>query len=211
MVGGTRLIVAAGAIAALSPLAHGHMVMHSPVPYGVDSLNNSPLAGGDFPCKQRPGVYEISTMNDMAVGEEQELSFMGGATHGGGSCQVSVTLDQEPTPESTWKVVHSIIGGCPTADSGNAGDDPNAIVGNPFRFSLPEGMPNGQYTLAWTWFNKIGNREMYMNCAPITVTGGADEGDTSVFDSLPDMFVANIPEIGCGTQESQDAVFPDPG
>jgi hypothetical protein len=29
-----------------------------------------------------------------------------------------------------------------------------------FQLALPEDMPSGRYTLAWTWFNRRGNREM---------------------------------------------------
>lgn len=147
-------------------------------------------------------------MNQIPVGVPQKLSFKGGATHGGGSCQLSVTLDKEPTKNSQWKVIHSILGGCPNSDTGNANGSPD-YAGNPtFEYTMPKGMPNGEYTMAWTWFNKIGNREMYMNCAPITVTGGADNND--VLDTLPDMFVANIGN-GCTTCENEDFVFPQCG
>lgn len=187
------------------------MRISSPVPFGASTLNSSPLdaSGSDFPCKLRQGVYDITQMNNIAVGVPQELSFIGGATHGGGSCQVSVTLDKEPTPNSKWKVVHSIIGGCPSDVEGNASGDPQFRGTKKFKFTLPTGMPNGQYTLAWTWLNKIGNREFYMNCAPIQVTGGAD--NNNVFNSLPDMFVANLPPEKCATTEGQDFAYPNPG
>ncbi|KAF7185650.1 hypothetical protein HII31_12991 [Pseudocercospora fuligena] len=190
---------------------NAHMVITSPVPYGADSLNNSPLEadGSDFPCKQRSGVYDVTKMNTIPVGVPQELSFKGGATHGGGSCQLSVTMDKQPTKSSKWKVVHSILGGCPNGASGNADGSPTYASNPSFQWSMPQGMPNGEYTLAWTWFNKIGNREMYMNCAPITVTGGADNDDT--LNSLPDMFIANIPTSECETVESEDLIFPNPG
>lgn len=145
----------------------------------------------------------------MPVGVPQSLSFKGGATHGGGSCQVSVTLDKQPTKDSQWKVIHSIVGGCPSNSTGNLSENPDGTDASVFDFSIPEGMPNGQYSLAWTWFNKIGNREMYMNCAPIEVTGGSSSND--VFDSLPDMFVINIPREECSTVEGEDFVFPSPG
>ncbi|CAK4033136.1 Hypothetical predicted protein [Lecanosticta acicola] len=205
------LLTAAAACSLLASTVNAHMVITSPVPYGQDSLTNSPLEndGSDFPCKQRSGVYDISSMNNIPVGVPQKLSFKGGATHGGGSCQVSVTLDKEPTKDSEWKVIHSILGGCPNSADGNANGAPTYNQNPSFEFSMPKGMPNGQYSLAWTWFNKIGNREMYMNCAPITVTGGADNND--VFNSLPDMFVINIPNEQCGTTEGEDFVFPSPG
>ncbi|KAK5747229.1 hypothetical protein LTR17_000364 [Elasticomyces elasticus] len=195
----------------LASTVRAHMVITSPVPYGASSLNNGPLMndGSDFPCKQRSGVYDITQMNKIPVGVPQSLAFKGGATHGGGSCQVSVTLDKEPTQDSQWKVVHSIVGGCPSNSTGNLSDDADGTNASVFEYSVPKGMPNGQYTLAWTWFNKIGNREMYMNCAPITVTGGADDND--VFNSLPDMFVINIPNEQCATVEGEDFVFPSPG
>lgn len=194
----------------LASSVNAHMMIKSPVPYGKDSLNNSPLEadGSDFPCKQRTGVYDVTQMNNMPVGVPQELSFIGGATHGGGSCQVSVTMDKEPTKNSKWKVVQSIIGGCPSNSTGNLSGSPDATDASVFQFSIPKGMPNGEYSLAWTWFNKIGNREMYMNCAPIKVTGGSDSED--VYNSLPDMFVANIGN-GCGTAEGEDFVFPQCG
>lgn len=203
--------MAAAVSSLLASTVNAHMVITSPVPYGQDSLNNSPLEndGSDFPCKQRSGVYDVSKMNEIPVGVPQKLSFKGGATHGGGSCQLSVTLDKEPTKDSEWKVIHTILGGCPNSAAGNANGAPT-YDGNPsFEYSMPKGMPNGQYTLAWTWFNKIGNREMYMNCAPITVTGGADNND--VYNSLPDMFVINLPREECETAESEDFVFPSPG
>lgn len=153
----TMLLRAAAACALLVGSVNAHMVIRSPVPYGAGSLNNSPLEpdGSDFPCKQRSGVYDITKMNNMEVGVPQELAFTGGASHGGGSCQVSVTMDKEPTKDSDWRVIHSIIGGCPTNDTGNISGDPTYEGAATFEFSIPKGMPNGQYTLAWTWFNKV--------------------------------------------------------
>ncbi|KAK4621940.1 hypothetical protein CLAFUW4_06853, partial [Fulvia fulva] len=195
----------------LASSVNAHMVITSPVPYGADSLTNSPLEadGSDFPCQQRAGVYDMGTMNTMPIGVPQKLAFKGGATHGGGSCQISITPDEKPTKDSTWKVIHSIIGGCPNGAAANANGSPDYTENPTFDFSIPKDVPNGRFTLAWTWFNKIGNREMYMNCAPITVTGGSSKNKRSL-DSLPDMFVANIGN-GCGTAESQDFVFPQCG
>lgn len=211
-------LTALALLGALSvPLSSAHMLLAKPVPYGKSTLNNSPLnnaaigsLGSDFPCKTRPGVYDVTIMNNVEVGVPQELSFTGGATHGGGSCQVSISLDKEPGVNSTWKVVHSIVGGCPASVDGNLSGNPNDAGASSFKWTLPAGMLNGQYTMAWTWFNKIGNREMYMNCAPITVTGGVD-GDTSAFEKLPDMFVANLPREECNVPDSKNFIFPNPG
>lgn len=184
--------------------------MKSPVPYGASSLTNGPLAadGSDFPCKQRAGVYDITKMNSIAVGAPQSLSFTGSAVHGGGSCQVSITLDEKPTKDSQFKVIHSIVGGCPSNVTGNLPENASGSQAATFDFKVPDGFPNGKATLAWSWLNKVGNREFYMNCAPIEISGGSD--DKSYFNSLPDMFVANIGS-SCGTAENQDFVYPNPG
>lgn len=80
-------------------------------------------------------------------------------------------------------------------------------------------------------FNKIGNREMYMNCAVVDIEGGndykkikardgkyvADEADISAsaqlaLSGLPDLYVANLAGINdCKTQETRDANFDSPG
>ncbi|KAI4196479.1 MAG: hypothetical protein LQ350_006518 [Teloschistes chrysophthalmus] len=213
--------------------ANAHMKLATPQPYGLASLNNSPLAadGSDFPCKQRPGVYDATGVsNIMAIGAPQTLSFIGGATHSGGSCQISLTKDPKPTKDSKWMVIHSIHGGCPDKTPGNKGEDANARIATKFNYSIPQGISPGQYTLAWTWFNQGGNREMYMNCAPVTVTGGGKKrdvedaqhyneteeyGSDEIFKrdaSFPDMYRANIdPTCTTEKQYGKDLIFPHPG
>ena len=222
--------VMAAAVAFLT-VTEAHMKLATPKPYGASSLNNSPLdaSGSDFPCKQRPGVYDADgASNTMPIGAPQTLSFIGSAVHGGGSCQISLTKDQKPTKSSKWMVIHSIEGGCPASAAGNLPEDPNGNGAAKFTYTIPNSIDAGQYTLAWTWFNKIGNREMYMNCAPVTVTGGSKKRDTDSEDyfnatevssdelfgkrdtSFPDMFTANIGN-GCKTVDSKDLKFPNPG
>lgn len=203
------------AISGLAAMASAHVVMVNPVPYGQSSLNNSPLdaSGSDFPCKQRPSVYSADgASNIYPQGSTQHLAFRGTAVHGGGSCQVSITTDLKPTKNSVWKVIKSIEGGCPAkGQTGNMGSDAAAPVPYKYDFQIPKELVAGNYTMAWTWFNKVGNREMYMNCAPMTVTG--DSGSDSFMKTLPDMFVANISPgaNACRTKPNIDVKFPNPG
>ena len=181
-------------------VANAHMKMASPVPFNVANLDNSPLAadGSNFPCKASgsPSSYSISAMNELPVDKPILLSLAGTASHLGGTCQVSITFDEEPTKQSVFKVIQTFEGGCPVASQ--------------LTFNLPKEFPNAERaTLAWTWFNKIGNREMYMDCAPISITGGSDNKD--YYESLPDMFVANIATTKCGALEGGDVEVPDPG
>jgi hypothetical protein len=187
----------------LCSIANAHMKMSSPVPFNVANLDNSPLKadGSDFPCKaspNNPSSYSISAINKIPVDSPVALTFEGSAIHGGGTCELSISLDQNPTAESVFKVIQVFQGACPTATGGG------------LTFNIPKDFPNAdQATLAWTWFNQIGNREMYMNCAPIQITGGSD--NMNYFDTLPDMFKANIPTQDCQTEESTDPTMPDPG
>jgi hypothetical protein len=200
---------------ALAASATAHMRMNNPKPYGFDTLNSSPLEPADFPCKQRPGVYDVTQMNQWDAGTTQTISFLGSAVHGGGSCQFSITTDQQPSESSQWKVIHSVVGGCPSNVTGNLDQNPDGTQAATFPVTMPNNIPDGQYTFAWTWLNKVGNREFYMNCAPIQVGSGTGKASTAsaseALSSLPDMFVANLPATSCSTAENEDFNYPDAG
>lgn len=199
----------------------GHMVMKSPVPYGKSTLNNSPLdpSGSDFPCKQRPGAFDAEGAdNVLEIGASNPLTFTGGATHNGGSCQVSLTTDLEPTKNSKWMVIKSIEGGCPApAGIGNCGTLASDTCASTFDYTIPEGIAPGKYTIAWSWINHTGNREFYMNCGPATVVAPKKKryNPNPVVrrqTQFPDMFVANIPSINdCTTPPDADYAYPNPG
>lgn len=196
-----------------------HMMMANPIPFGQDSLNNFPLAGdgSDFPCKLRSDTYEytpeVLSHNTFHVGDQPLLSFIGSATHGGGSCQISLTTDLEPSTKSQWMVIHSIEGGCPANVPGNSPGGASTPDPTTFNFTIPD-IADGRYTLAWTWFNRIGNREMYMNCAPIQILANSgskkrEAKSLSKQADFPGLFIANI--NGCITPEGVDIHFPNPG
>ncbi|KAJ6134749.1 CAZyme family AA11 [Penicillium sp. IBT 18751x] len=195
---------------------NGHLMMKSPEPYCNKTLNNSPLAGdgSDFPCKLRANSFLApSTETIYQIGVVNTMTFEGSATHGGGSCQLSLTEDLMPSKESKWKVIKSYEGGCPANVGTNLAGSATADNGLQLEFAIPENIPPGKYTLAWTWFNRIGNREMYMNCAPITVTSGSSPQSCKSMQkqtpNFPPMFIANI--NGCITKEGVDIRFPQPG
>ncbi|KAJ5908532.1 hypothetical protein N7495_001214 [Penicillium taxi] len=199
-------------------IANAHMIMTNPVPYGKDSLNNSPLAadGSDFPCKLRSDTYEITKQNVMVIGESQTMTFEGSATHGGGSCQISLTSDLSPSKDTEWKVIQSYEGGCVANVEGNLSGGASMTDPDTFNYTIPDGFTPGKYTLAWTWFNRVGNREMYMNCAPVTVEAkGSSKREVQVkpvekrSSNYPPMFIANV--NGCTTPEGVDIRFPQPG
>ncbi|RVD87958.1 uncharacterized protein DFL_002160 [Arthrobotrys flagrans] len=201
------------AAAAFLPLVSAHVKMVSPEVYGINT-DNAPLdpTGANFPCKFPGGVgSKEDPKATYTPGVSGTFQLLGGATHGGGSCQISITYDNPPTKDSVFKVVQSYEGGCPVVASGNLGGDASMPL-PALPVQLPEGLKAGEAVFVWTWFNRIGNREMYMNCAPITIGGSGSSDDT--FNSLPDMFVANIDGAknnACTTTEGIDIVFPNPG
>ncbi|KAK5999814.1 hypothetical protein QM012_005220 [Aureobasidium pullulans] len=224
----------AASVYALAASAHLFISSPSPIP---GSAIKDPLKddGSNFPCHGIP--LPGSGGQKMAVGSKQLLAFDLGegqntAEHGGGSCQLSLTYETDPQKvrqPSAWKVIYSIEGGCPTNSIGNLngyflGPEGNYSIAipcdssqsnnfdcvNSFDFTIPEGVKNGQATLAWTWYNTVGNREIYMNCAAVDITGGSDN---ATMEDFPDMWTANMGAFSDyrSTSEQVNVKFPDPG
>ncbi|KAI9654780.1 MAG: hypothetical protein M1821_005774 [Bathelium mastoideum] len=208
-------------VLAFAGATQAHMIMQSPTPITNNDIKD-PIesSGANFPCHGQP--LSPSGGVSWSVGSTQNLSFqLGGgantAVHGGGSCQVSVTYEtdaEKVKDPSNWYVIHSIEGGCPSITEGNLNSatecgsigQPDCV--NSFPFEIPKELKNGQATMAWTWSNTIGNREYYMDCAYVDVTGGSDElGD------LPNLYVGNLDGIqgSCTNAESTQVKYPQPG
>ncbi|KAF4960620.1 hypothetical protein FSARC_10434 [Fusarium sarcochroum] len=205
-----------------------HVIMIEPHPYNLDTeplYQTWPLSADlPFPCQGR--TQHVEEVTKVKAGTTQTVKFWGSAVHGGGSCQFSVGYGKNPPKDpKDWHTIYSIIGGCPAEAAGNVpttGKDPHGRENGPqcgndkdkectrqFDIPIPKDMKNGPAVFAWTWFNKIGNREMYMVCSPIEVVGGKD--DSTFVDSLPAIFRANIPGE-CTTGASGSVInFPEPG
>ncbi|PLB44493.1 hypothetical protein P170DRAFT_459036 [Aspergillus steynii IBT 23096] len=202
------LLLAGGLLA--SSVA-GHIQMSNPYPIRSplnkdgsgqkDYSYTNPLStdGSDYPCKGYAND-PFTSVATYSPGSSYNLELEGSAVHGGGSCQIALSYDTG----STWKVIHSMLGGCPITKS--------------YQFTIPSDAQNGEALLAWSWFNKVGNREMYMNCAQVTIGGGANREMTTdlvrrdSFSSLPELFRANTGgPAGCKTIEGEEVNFPLPG
>lgn len=103
------------------------------------------LLANSYPCKgyNTPDTYSrLNSVATLEAGKTFSVALDGTATHGGGSCQFSVSFDQG----KTFAVIASIIDGCP--------------VGLHFDIPIPANLPaQKKATFAWTWHNLIGNRE----------------------------------------------------
>jgi len=195
--------------------AHFFITYPDPIP-GSNPKDPLAASGSDFPC-HGADVTQGSVTN-LQAGQVVPLEFGLGAgantaVHGGGSCQISLTYKTAAADlknPSNWYVIQSFIGGCPTDYTDNLQSAvmcptsyPDCV--NNINFTVPNEVANGNAILAWTWFNNIGNREMYMNCAKVSVSGGQNQ-----LSDLPAMMAANIGN-GCSTTESTNVDFPNPG
>ncbi|ROT40487.1 putative extracellular protein [Sodiomyces alkalinus F11] len=204
-----KYTAAFGALLGLATMAQAHMEMIWPPPLrskynphstNIDYTMNSPLEpdGSNFPCKGHHSVLSTAQgkpVVEWQAGQTYNFTVTGTATHGGGSCQASLSYDGG----KTWTVIHSYIGNCPLTPT--------------WEFALPPDTQAGEALFAWSWFNQIGNREMYMNCAPVTIRGSANKRAPDGGRKLsqrPAMFVANVAN-GCETLEGADLEFPEPG
>ena len=198
-------------------VANAHFFITYPPPIPGSNPKQPLLAdGSDFPC--HGAKLTEGTVTNLNVGQTVPLEFGLGdgantAVHGGGSCQISLTYETDATAlknPSSWHVIQSYVGGCPTDFNSNLNSAvmcPNGYPDcvNVLNFTVPPEVQNGNAILAWTWFNNIGNREMYMNCAKVSVGGGQNQ-----LTQLPAMLAANI-NNGCSSTEQFNIDFPNPG
>jgi hypothetical protein len=129
----------------LFPVAFSHMQMSDPSPLrdphsdrasepkDYNILNPLHADGSDFSCKGYQWNTPLTTVATYNAGETYEMKLKGSATHGGGSCQISMSCDNG----INFKVLRSIMGGCPLSDT--------------YDFTIPEQAQSGQCLLAWTW------------------------------------------------------------
>ncbi|ORX95368.1 putative endoglucanase precursor, partial [Basidiobolus meristosporus CBS 931.73] len=156
-----------------------HMEMIEPIPRrskygagdtaGIDYDMTSPLdKERPYPCR---GHREGPSVAEYSSGGSIRVKLAGSASHNGGHCQFSLSIDGG----KTFIVTKTVLGNC--------------MVGSlEYDVPIPNTAPNGKAVLGWTWINKTGNREYYMNCADITIKDG-----TGQCISGPKNFIANLP------------------
>jgi len=99
-------------------VAEAHMIMRHPTPYNLDvhpMVQVDPLSDSNpFPCQNR---YAVQSRTDIYAGDATLVQFTGGAQHGGGSCQFSISYDDPSdggwNASAKFKTVYTILGGCP--------------------------------------------------------------------------------------------------
>ncbi|KAK9722483.1 hypothetical protein K7432_002637 [Basidiobolus ranarum] len=137
----------------------------------------SPLGGKrTFPCQ---GYKKGPIQGSYKAGQSIPVEIVGPNTHKGGHCQFSISYD-----DKKFVVIKDVMHTCLTKS------------GTKFSIKIPSlSPPSNNATLAWSWINAEGNREYYMNCADIRITGGKKDGHVKG----PELLVANYkdyPTVG---------------
>ncbi|KAK3066153.1 hypothetical protein LTR53_017615 [Teratosphaeriaceae sp. CCFEE 6253] len=161
----------------------------------IDYSMTSPLNadGSNFPCKGYQNDGDSHPTTTYTAGSTYNMTLIGSATHGGGSCQLSLSCDNG----ATFRVIKSMIGGCPLVST--------------YDFTIPSNVPAGDALFAWTWQNYEGNREFYMNCAPVSIVSAASSRIRGkrmahvTLDSLPYLWKANLADVSnCTTTPDEN-------
>ncbi|KAI8318880.1 hypothetical protein GQ54DRAFT_248666, partial [Martensiomyces pterosporus] len=145
---------------------HGENCPAVPAGQSLDYSLNSPLGADEPLCKYTtPYATPVET---WTAGQSVTVKFdpNGGAAHGGGHCQFSLSYDGG----KTFVVVHEELKYC----FFNGPASGNAAQVMSYTFNLPSNVPSSDKAVfAWSWVNAIGNREFYMNCADVAIKGSS--------------------------------------
>ena len=137
-----------------------------------------------FPCKGFPKGPSVTTYESNTIA----ITLEGTAVHGGGHCQFGVSYD-----DKKFVVLKTVIGNC-------------LLNTMSYSFDIPENAKGDDVTVFWTWINRIGNREYYMECADVTVNTSGNTANISgkelLIVNLPGY--ANVPEWEVGAPSSLD-------
>ncbi|KAJ2805154.1 hypothetical protein H4R20_002204 [Coemansia guatemalensis] len=128
----------------------------------------SPIPADGVLCKSNTPWPE--PVAKWTAGQSITVEFEGSAVHDGGHCQFSLSYDGG----KTFAVVYELIRYCFVGGEGVPGGRTNS-----YTFDLPKNIPSSdKVVFAWSWVNNVGNREFYMNCADVTISGGSSSSYT---------------------------------
>ncbi|KAI0242125.1 hypothetical protein L0F63_003215, partial [Massospora cicadina] len=141
--------------------------------YEKDYTNMFPIGNQyyqDLPFCHHPMEDEVG--KPVEAGATLTARFAGDAPHDGGHCEFSISYDGKE-----YAVIKTILSECLR----------NGVM--MYDITIPQSAPSGRAILSWTWFNRIGEREIYMNCAALHIKGGPASG--MIFG--PRRLIANLP------------------
>lgn len=121
-----------------------------------------------FPCKGFP----IGPPTKIYQSNSISITLEGTAIHGGGHCQFGISYDNKE-----FVVLKTVFDTC-------------LLDTLTYTLDLPENIPSGDIIIFWTWINRIGNREYYMECADISLNNG-NQNNVDIIGK--ELLVVNLP------------------
>ena len=142
---------------------------HLLVNYNLNSPLNVAPDYFTFPCKGFGVGPPTTTIYDNTV----SVTLEGSAIHGGGHCQFGISFDNV-----NFLVLKTVIYSC-------------LLDSKSYSFKLPDNTPSGNLIVFWSWINKIGNREYYMECADVNVVNSNTNRNVALQGT--ELLVVNLP------------------
>ncbi|KAJ2555139.1 hypothetical protein EV175_002353 [Coemansia sp. RSA 1933] len=130
----------------------------------------NPIPEDGILCKySTPWPSPVAT---WTAGQPITVQFLdNNAAHGGGHAQFSVSYDGGKTFAVVYEVLKYMFFNGPSSSN-----TPEVLS---YTFTLPKDLPSSNNVVfAWSWVNAIGNREFYMNCADVAITGSSSSSYT---------------------------------
>ncbi|KAJ2001516.1 hypothetical protein H4R26_004092, partial [Coemansia thaxteri] len=192
-------------VAALAALVAGHVSIINPCPRyspvgencpalppgqsldtGSNAINgpiSSVQLGGTMPLCRHTTPYATPSAK-WTAGQSVTIKFNpSAAIHSGGHCEFSMSYDNG----KTFAVIHRELQYCFLGSKPASLTNTAAILS--YTFNLPADLPSSDTAVfSWSWVNASGNREYYMNCADVSISGSSSGSFTG-----PQMVVANYP------------------
>ncbi|PIA19652.1 hypothetical protein COEREDRAFT_36584, partial [Coemansia reversa NRRL 1564] len=163
-------------------IVNGHITMTSPCPrYSKVGKNCPALPSGesiDYDLRSPIGTADninlpfchhkkpwASPAAKWTAGQSVTVTFEpDGKAHKGGNCQFSISYDGG----KTYVVLYERLKHC----FFKGPSDTSVPEVTSYTFKLPKDLPASDKAIfAWTWSNASGNREFYMNCADVSISG----------------------------------------
>ncbi|KAJ1785443.1 hypothetical protein LPJ59_006143, partial [Coemansia sp. RSA 2399] len=186
----------------LAGLAAGHISIISPCPryssvgtdcpalpagQSLDTNMNAPISSVTLGTTQPLCKHTVPWPTPAATwtaGESVTIKFNpNAAIHSGGDMEFSISYDGGKTFAVVYQVLrYAFLNGKPSGDT-------NTAQVLDYTFTLPKELPNSDSAVfAWTWVNASGNREFYMNCVDVKITGSSSSSYTA-----KEVTIANYP------------------
>ncbi|KAJ1728787.1 hypothetical protein LPJ61_003853 [Coemansia biformis] len=196
-------------IAALVGSAAAHMAINYPCPrYSPNCATKPPLPDyvGSYDVNIKNPISSLKSGETMPLckynqawpqpvaswtaGQPVTVTFQpDGAAHSGGHCQFSMSYDGG----KTFAVIHEELEHC--FFNGPASGNQAQVL--QYTFNLPQTLPASKSAIfSWSWVNASGNREFYMNCADVAISGSSSSytGKKMTIANYPGY--PTIPEFG---------------